>query len=96
MSLWSRVALASNVLEQGFGSRDIVAGSQWWKHQILATGQGISDKCGPSALQKRISIKLEGIEESKVFIKRKRVQYEWIDTQAESESKSPSCTLMAV
>ena len=34
---------------------------------------------------------MESREES---IKRKRVQYEWIDTWAESESKCLSCTLM--
>ena len=70
---WSPVALsnlqwprsACRDLEQGLGSQpEIEARSQQWKHQILATRQGVSDKCGPSALQKRISIKTESSEES--------------------------------
>ena len=73
MSLWSRVALVGNGLEQGFGSQDIVAGSQQWKHQILATRPMVSDKGpGPSALQKRIPTKMESTEISKVFIKRNK------------------------
>ena len=50
----------------------------------------VSDKGpGPSSLQKRISTKIEGRAASKcckyVFVKRKRVQYVWIDTWAGSE-----------
>ena len=67
------------------------------KHQILATRSVVNDKGpGPSALQKRISTKTESSDVSKVFIKRKRVQYVWIETQADSEGESLSCTLMTV
>ena len=59
---------------------EIEAGSRWRKHQTLATRPMISDKGpGPSALQKRTPIKTESSEASKVFIKRKQVQYMWID-----------------
>ena len=73
------------------------AGLQVVKHQILATRSAVSDKGpGPSALQKRISTKTESSEVSEVFIKGKRVQYMRIETQADSEGESLSCTLMAV
>ena len=65
--------------------------------QILATRQVISDKgFGPSALQKRIPTKIESGEASKVFSKRKRVQYMWIGTWMDSGRESLSCALMAL
>ena len=65
----SAVASAFRDLEQGLGFQpETEARSQQCKHQSLATRQGVGDKCGPSALQKRISIsKMESSEESKVF-----------------------------
>ena len=72
----------------GFPARDW-AGSQQWEHQVLATGPGVSDKGpGPSALWKRISTKTKSSEASKVFIKRKRVQYVWVGTPGDSEGES--------
>ena len=46
---------------------------------------------GPFALQKRISRKTESSEASEVFIKRKRVQCMWINTQAESGGEYLNC-----
>ena len=58
--------------ELGFLARDW-AGLWQWKHQILATRLVVSDKSsGPSALQKRISTKMESSEATKVFIWRKK------------------------
>jgi len=72
----------------GFPARDW-AGSPQWKHGILATGPGVIDKGpGPSALQKRISTKTKSSEASKVFIKRKRVQYVRVGTPGNSEGES--------
>ena len=75
-------------------------GARLWqlKHQILATRPVVSDKGpGPLALQKRIPTKTESSETRKVFIKKgKKVQYVWMDTQADSEGESLSCTLMAI
>ena len=48
---------------------------------------------GPFALQKRISRKTESSEASEVFIKRKRVQCMWINTQAESGGEYFNCWL---
>ena len=48
------------------------------KAQILATRPVVSDKgAGPLTLQKRNSAKKESSEASKVFTKRRRVQYMW-------------------
>ena len=64
----SAVASAYSDLEQGLGFQpETEARPQQCKHQSLAIRQGVGDKCGPSALQKRISIKTESSEESKVF-----------------------------
>ena len=92
------MALACNGLKRGFGSRpEIGVGSWQWKHQILVARPVVSDKGpGPSAMQKRIPTKKESSEASKVFIKRKRVQYVWIGTSVDSEGESLSCALVAV
>ena len=59
----------------GFPARDW-AGSQQYKHQVLATRPVVSDTGpGPSALQKRIPTEMESSEASKVFSGRKTVQY---------------------
>ena len=68
--MWPQPAVA---LEWGLDSQaEVEAGSRQWKHWILATRPVVSDKGpGPSALQKRISTKMESSEASKVFIRRK-------------------------
>ena len=50
----------------------------------------------PSVLQRRISTKLESSKVSKVFIRRKKVQCLWINTQGDSQGESLSCTHEAV
>ena len=45
-------------------------------------------------MQRRIPTKAESSETSEVFIRKKRIQYVWIDTQADSES-CPSGSLNA-
>ena len=92
------MASACKGLKRDFGSQpEIGVGSRQWKHQILITRPVVSDKGpGPSAMQKRISTKMESSEASTVFIKRKRVQYVWIGTWADSEGESLSCALVAV
>ena len=74
------MASASNGSERGLGSQpETEAGSHWEEHQILAIRPVVSDTGpDPLALQKRISTKTENSEASKVFIKRKRIQYVWI------------------
>ena len=81
----------------GLPARDW-AGSQPWKHQILATRPGVSDKGpGPLALQKRISTIIESSEDSKVLNKRKKSTVHVDKHMGEfSERKSLSCALAAV
>lgn len=75
-------------LEQALGSQPEIEVELWqWEHQILATSQW--QGAGPSTLQKRIPTKMESSEASKVFLRRKRVQYVWIDTRADWEAESP-------
>ena len=67
-------------------------------NQILATILVVIDNgLGPSALQKRISTKMESSEASKVFIKKKK-SIVCVDRHMgeHSEGESLSCTLMAV
>ena len=92
------MASACNGLKRGFGSQpEIGVGSRQWKHQILITRPVVSDKGpGPSAMHKRIPTKMESSEASTLFIKRKRVQYVWIGTWADSEREYLSCALVAV
>ena len=69
---------------------------QHWKNQILATILVVIDNgLGPSALQKRISTKMESSEASRTFIKRKR-SYVWTDKRADSEGELLSGTLVVV
>ena len=65
----------------GFSAREW-PGSQMGKHRF---------RFWPSTFQKKISTKTESSEAGKVFIKRKRVQYMWIDTWADSEGEFLSC-----
>ena len=75
---------------QQLGFPEIEAGSQCWAYQILDTKLMVSDKdSGFSALRRRISTKMESIEANQVFLRRKRVQYVWIDTRADWEVESP-------
>ena len=73
----------------GFPAR-VWAGSQQWKHQILATRPVVSDKDpGPLALQKRIPQNWKVMKQVKYLLrKKKRVQYMWIDTRVNSGRKS--------
>ena len=90
------MASTYNSLGWGLNSqKEIEAGLRRREHQILATRQVVGDK-GPvsSALEKRIRTKKESSKPSKVFIKRKRGQDLWMDTQADSEF--PSHTLAVV
>ena len=76
---WSGVWVPSQRL--GWVTAMIAPGSSHWT--------GVSDKGpGPSALWKRISTKTKSSEASKVFIKRKRVQYVWVGTPGDSEEES--------
>ena len=90
-SRWSWWPLsACRGVGQGLGSQ-----SERWKHQLLATRPVDSDEGpGPSVWQNRVPTKVESTETSKVFIKRKKVQYVWTDTRADSEPLR--CTLVAV
>jgi len=56
----------------------------------------VSEGSWPSVLQKRISTKMESSKVSKVFIRRKKVQYLWINAQGDSQGESLSGTHMAV
>ena len=71
---WSWMVWACDGLEQGLASQpEIETEFWWWKHQILATRLVVSDKGpAPSALQNRISTKMESSEANKVFIKREK------------------------
>ena len=72
------MASACNGLEQGLGSQPEIETRVWrWKYQILAPRSVVSDTGpGPLALQKIISINIEGGEISKMFIKREK-EYSW-------------------
>ena len=68
----------------GFPTRDW-AGLQQGKHQSLSARPVVSDiGPDPSALQKRISTKMESDGARKVFIKREKVHYVWTVTQEDS------------
>lgn len=55
--------------------------------RIPATRLLLSDKgLGALPLQKRISTKMEHGETSKVFLRRERVCYVWIDTHGQTQS----------
>ena len=57
-----------------------------------STGPVVNDK-GPGPLRET-SQRQKIVKQ--VFIKRKRVQYEWIGTRADSEGDTLSCALVAV
>ena len=101
-SNWIKYLISGGLGLQRLGARlGFAAGDWaepwWWEYQILAARPEVSDKGpGPSTMQKRISTKMESSEASEVFIKRKRAQYVWLDTEAHSEGESLGCTLTAL
>ena len=90
---WSQVALACKSLEQDLASQpEIDAGSQQWKHQILATRPMVSDKALALQLcRKEFPQRWKVLKQVKYLLWGKRVQYLWIDTWADSEGESLSC-----
>ena len=81
------MALACGNLKQGFSlpARDW-GWVMWWEHQILAARPMVSNKVLALWLCiKRIPTKTESSETSKVFIRRKKVQYLWRNTQEDSQ-----------
>ena len=79
----------------GFPAR-VWAGSQQWKHQILATRPVVSDK-DPFGFAEKNPPKLESDETSKVFIKEKKKSTVHVDRHKGElrEKESLSCPLMA-
>ena len=86
------MASACNGLEWGLGSQP----------EVGLDCSGESTKSYPLdqwSVTKALGIpsKTESSETRKVFIKKgKKIQYVWMDTQADSEGESLSCTLMAI